>query len=118
LNQLFITSQAEVVTSKAGKDYELTNVAVTKADGEKLITVSSFTSGAIKKNKTELLMSIPYKQKKELDYSASVSKYGDYLLIPVTCMDYNDTTYGWRGKLISINWYVADMNGKVLAQFK
>jgi len=35
LNQLFITSQAEVVTSKAGKDYELTNVAVTKADGEK-----------------------------------------------------------------------------------
>lgn len=89
-----------------------------KADGEKLITVSSFTSGAIKKNKTELLMSIPYKQKKELDYSASVSKYGDYLLIPVTCVDYNDTTYGWRGKLISINWYVADMNGKVLAQFK
>jgi hypothetical protein len=89
-----------------------------KADGEKLITVSSFTSGAIKKNKTELLMSIPYKQKKELDYSASVSKYGDYLLIPVTCVDYNDTTYGWRGKMISINWYVADMNGKVLAQFK
>ncbi len=35
LNQLFITSQAEVVTSKAGKDYELTNVAVTKAEGEK-----------------------------------------------------------------------------------
>ncbi len=89
-----------------------------KADGKNFITVSSFTSGAIKQNKTKLLMSIPYKQKKDLDYSASVSKYGDYLLIPVTCKDYNDTTYGWRGKLISITWYVADMNGKVLAQLK
>ncbi len=89
-----------------------------KADGKNFITVSSFTSGAIKQNKTKLLMSIPYKQKKDLDYSASVSKYGDYLLIPVTCMDYNDTTYGWRGKFISITWYVADMDGKVLAQLK
>ncbi len=89
-----------------------------KADGKNFITVSSFTSGAIKQNKTKLLMSIPYKQKKDLDYSASVSKYGDYLLIPVTCKDYNDTTYGWRGKLISITWYVADMDGKVLAQLK
>ncbi|TDM07336.1 isoleucine--tRNA ligase [Macrococcus lamae] len=35
LNQLFITSQAEVVTVETGKAYELTTVAVDKADGEK-----------------------------------------------------------------------------------
>lgn len=89
-----------------------------KADGKKLITVSSFTSGTNKNNKNKLLMSIPYKQKKELDYSASVSKYGEYLLIPVTCMDYNDTSYGWRGKCVSVTWYVADTAGKILAQFQ
>ncbi len=89
-----------------------------KADGKELITVSSFTSGTNNNNKTKLLMNIPYKQKKELDYSASVNKYGDYLLIPVTCMDYNDTTYGWRGKCVSVTWYVADTDGKILAQFQ
>jgi hypothetical protein len=89
-----------------------------KADGKEMITVSSFASGTNKNKNPKLLMNIPFKQKKKYDYSATVSKYGDYLLIPVTCMDYNDASYGWRGKVISVTWYIADTNGKILASLK
>ncbi|GAA4295011.1 hypothetical protein GCM10023142_32500 [Anaerocolumna aminovalerica] len=82
-----------------------------------LITVSRFTSGTNKKNLIKSFINLSYKQKKEFDYSASVKKYGNYLLIPVTCMDYNDTSYGWRGRC-SVTWYVADLDGKILAQFQ
>ena len=89
-----------------------------KADGKESIIVSRFTSGTDKKNLVKSFINIPLKQDKKYDYIARVSKYGDYLIIPVTCMDYNDTTYGWRGKLVSITWFVADTNGKILAQFQ
>jgi len=89
-----------------------------KADGKESIIVSRFTSGTDKKNLVKAFINIPLKQDKKYDYIARVSKYGDYLIIPVTCMDYNDTTYGWRGKLVSITWFVADTNGKILAQFQ
>jgi hypothetical protein len=89
-----------------------------KADGKKLIVVSHFTSGTNKSNLVKSFINLSYKQKKEFSYSASVKKYGDFLLIPVTCMDYNDTSYGWRGRCVSITWYVADSDGKILAQFQ
>ena len=89
-----------------------------KADGKELITISRFTSGTNKKNLVKSFINLSYKQKEEYDYSASVKKYGDYLLIPVTCMDYTDTSYGWRGRCVSITWYVADSEGKILAQFQ
>lgn len=90
----------------------------TKADGKAFITVSRFTSGTNKTNLEKSFIKLSVKQSKKYDYSADVIKYGDYLLIPVTCMDYNDTSYGWRGKCISIKWFVADSDGKVLAQFQ
>jgi len=88
-----------------------------KADGKELITVSRVTSGT---NKDDLksFCKISYKQNKKYDYSASVKKYGDYFLIPVTCMDYNDNSYGWRGRCVSITWYVVSSGGKILAQFQ
>jgi len=89
-----------------------------KVDGEELITVSRFTSGTNKKNLVKSFINLFYKQKKKLDYSASVKEYNDYLLIPVTCMDYNDTSYGWRGRCVSVTWYVADSDGKILVQFQ
>lgn len=89
-----------------------------KADGKELITVSRFTSGTNKNNLVKSFINLSYKQKKEFDYSASVKKYGNYLLIPVTCMDYNNTSYGWRGRCVSVTWYVADSDGKILAQFQ
>jgi uncharacterized membrane protein len=89
-----------------------------KADGKELIVVSRFTSGTNKGNLVKSFISLSYKQKKEFDYSASIKKYGDFLLIPVTCMDYNDTSFGWRGRCVSVTWYVADSDGRILAQFK
>lgn len=89
-----------------------------KADGKGSVVVSRFTSGTNKKNLVETFINISYKQKKEFEYSASVKEYGNYLLIPVTCMDYSDTSNGWRGRYVSVTWYVADSDGKILAQFQ
>lgn len=88
-----------------------------KTDGTESIVVSRFTSGTNKENLVESFIRIPYKQKKEFEYSASVKEYGNYLLIPVTCMDYNANN-GWRGRCVSVTWYVADSDGKILAQFQ
>lgn len=88
-----------------------------KADGKKLITVSRFTSGTDQNNLVKSFIKLTYKQEKEYDYSARVKRYGDYLLIPVTCMDYNANN-GWRGRYVSITWYVADLDGKILAQLQ
>lgn len=88
------------------------------ADGKASITVAAFTSGTNKKNLVKDFITISYKQDKSLSYSASVKQLGDYLLIPVQCMDYNDASYGWRGKCVSITWYVADLDGKSLATFQ
>lgn len=89
-----------------------------KADGKESINISRFTSGTNKKGFIKSFITISYKQNKKYDYYASVKKLGDYLLIPVTCMDYNDASYGWRGRYVGITWYVADSTGKILTQFK
>ncbi|MFT4146188.1 MAG: DUF5050 domain-containing protein [Mobilitalea sp.] len=88
-----------------------------KTDGKESIVVSRFTSGTNKENLVKSFINISYKQKEEFEYSASVKKYGKYLLIPVTCMDYNANN-GWRGRYVSVTWYVADSQGKILAQFQ
>jgi hypothetical protein len=88
-----------------------------KADGKDLITVSRFTSGTNQDNLVTSFINISHKQKKNLDYSARVIKYGNYLLIPVKCMDFNDTSR-WRGICVSVTWYVADSDGKILAKFQ
>ncbi len=89
-----------------------------KADGKELITVSRFTTGTNQKNLVKSFINISHKQNKKYDYSASVRQEGDYLLIPVTAMDFNDNTYGWRGKCVGITWFVADTDGKILTQFR
>ena len=87
-----------------------------KPDGKELITVSCFTSGTNKNNWVKSLINISYKQKKKYDYITSVKRYGDYLLIPVKCMDYKSTKVWW-GRCVSVTWYVADLDGKILARF-
>lgn len=89
-----------------------------KADGKESISISRFISGTNRKGLVKSFITISYKQNKKYDYYASVKKLGDYLLIPVTCMDYNDASYGWRGRCVGITWYVADSTGKILTQFK
>jgi hypothetical protein len=88
-----------------------------KADGKDLITISRFTSGTNKEDLVKAFARLTYKQKKNYSYSAGIRKYGDYLLIPVTCMDYNNAG-SWRGRCVSVIWYVISSDGKILAQFQ
>jgi len=87
-------------------------------DKKKYITLSRFTSGTNYKNLVTDFIKIAYTPNSKLDYSAGITALGKYLLIPVECIDYNDPDYGWRGKVISIKWYVADLNGKILTDFQ
>lgn len=89
-----------------------------KLDKKKYITLSRFTSGTNYKNLVTDFIKIAYTPNSKLDYSAGITALGNYLLIPVECIDYNDPAYGWRGKVISIKWYVADLNGKILTDFQ
>ncbi|MDD3173759.1 MAG: DUF5050 domain-containing protein [Herbinix sp.] len=88
-----------------------------KPVSKKYITVSQFTSGTDKKNLIKNFMKISYKQNSTLNYTANVKKLGNYFLVSVETVDYNDATYGWRGHYIGIKWYVADADGKVITSF-
>lgn len=90
----------------------------TKDEKNGLISISRFTSGTNKKNLVDSFIKFTYKYNKKYDYSTTVKKYGDYLLIPLRATDYNDSSRGWRGKVISVTWYVFDSEGKMLTQFK
>jgi hypothetical protein len=82
------------------------------------ITISRYTSGTNYKNLDSDFIKIANTKNSTLDYTAGVTSLGKYLMIPVKCTDYNDADYGWRGKVISIKWYVADSSGKVLTNFQ
>ncbi len=88
-----------------------------KQVSKKYIMVSFFQSGTNKKNLTENFIKISYKQKKDLTYNASVKSLGNYLIMPVQCIDYKDGNYGWRGKILQEKWYVFDQKGKLLSTF-
>lgn len=90
----------------------------TKSVGMKYITVSRFTSGTNYKNNINNFIKLPFPQDKKLSYVPGIKSLGDYLLLSVTCIDYDDSSYGWRGNTLKINWYVADHNGKVLTHFE
>lgn len=90
----------------------------TNADGKEWITVSRFTSGTNQKGLNKSFIKLSYLQDKKYEYSAKIKKYGDYLLIPVTCMDYNDTSYSWRGRFVSVTWFVVNSDGTLLTQFQ
>ncbi len=88
------------------------------ADGKEWITVYRSTSGTIRSKTDKPFIRLSYRQEEEYDYYASVRRYGDYLLIPVTCMDYRDNSNGWRGRIVGVSWYVYGSDGKLLAQFQ
>ncbi|SFR76139.1 DUF5050 domain-containing protein [Anaeromicropila populeti] len=86
-------------------------------NNQNYITVSRFSSGTDKKNLKKNFIKFSYKQNSNLTYYADVEKLGSYFLVYVERIDYNDTSYGWRGKYVGIQWYVADAKGKVVANF-
>lgn len=84
----------------------------------KKILISRFTSGTDRETLTKNFISIPFKQKAGIDYSVSMKTVGIYNMICVTGIDFTDASYGWRGKLVSINWYVTDGAGTLLGSFQ
>ncbi|MDD7640884.1 MAG: DUF5050 domain-containing protein [bacterium] len=84
---------------------------------KKKIVLSRFNSGTDREVLTSFL-TIPFKQKANISYSVSIKQVGIYYAICVTGRDFTDMSYGWRGKLVSMNWYIADSNGKALRSFQ
>ncbi|HEX3076035.1 MAG TPA: DUF5050 domain-containing protein [Lachnospiraceae bacterium] len=85
---------------------------------KKYISVSYFDSGTNRRNLKKDFIKFSYKQGSKLTYSASVKKLGDYFLVYVERIDYDDSNYGWRGRYAGITWYVADSDGKIVGSFK
>ena len=84
----------------------------------KKIEISRFKSGTDRETLTKNFISISFKQKKNVSYTVSIRQVGIYNLVCVTGTDFTDQTYGWRGKLTGINWYITDGAGTVLGSFK
>lgn len=85
---------------------------------KKKIVISRFNSGTDRETLTKNFISISFKQKANISYSVSMRQVGIYNMICVTGIDFTDVSYGWRGKLVSINWYVTDGAGTVLGSFQ
>lgn len=100
--------------------YEILGDKTYMADtsSKKKIVISRFNSGTDRETLTKNFISIPFKQKANISYSVSMKQVGIYNMICVTGIDYTDMSYGWRGKLVSINWYVTDGAGTVLGSFQ
>lgn len=85
---------------------------------KKKITISRFASGTDRETLTKNFISIPFKQKENVSYSVSMKPLGIYNMVCVTGTDFTDASYGWRGRLVSINWYVTDGAGTLLGSFQ
>lgn len=85
---------------------------------KKKIVISRFTSGTERETLTKNFISIPFKQKANVNYSVSMKTVGIYNMVCVTGIDFTDQTYGWRGRRVSIDWYVTDGAGTLLGSFR
>ncbi|MDD7176753.1 MAG: DUF5050 domain-containing protein [Lachnospiraceae bacterium] len=84
----------------------------------KKIVISRFTSGTDRETLTKGFISIPFKQKSNVSYGVSLKQIGIYNMVCVTGRDYTDASYGWRGKLVSIDWFITDGAGTLLGSFR
>lgn len=85
---------------------------------KKKIVISRFTSGTDRENLTKSFISIPFKQKTGVSYAVSLIQTGIYNMVCVIGRDYTDVSYGWRGKLTSIDWFITDGAGTLLGSFQ
>ena len=85
---------------------------------KKKIVISRFTSGTDRETLTKNCITIPFKQKSNVNYSVSMKPVGNYNMVCVTGIDFTDQTYGWRGRRVSIDWYVTDGAGTLLGSFR
>lgn len=84
---------------------------------KKKITISRFNSGTAKETLTNNFISFAFKQKANVTYTVRMKQVGIYNMVCVIGTDYTDASYGWRGKLVSIDWFITDGAGTVLGSF-
>ena len=84
---------------------------------KKKIVISRFNSGTDRETLTKNFISIPFKQKAGISYSVSMKQVGIYNMICVTGTDFSPK-YGWRGKTVSVNWFITDGAGTLLGSFQ
>ncbi len=84
----------------------------------KKIVISRFKSGTDRETLTKNFITISFKQKKNISYTVDIRQVGIYNLVCVKGTDYSKASYGWRGKLTSVNWYITDGAGTLLGSFK
>ena len=84
----------------------------------KKIVISRFKSGTNRETLTKNFITISFKQKKNISYTVDIRQVGIYNLVCVKGTDYSKASYGWRGKLTSVNWYITDGAGTLLGSFK
>ena len=84
---------------------------------KKKIVISRFNSGTDRETLTKKFISIPFKQKAGISYSVSMKQVGIYNMICVTGTDFSPK-YGWRGKTVSVNWFITDGAGTLLGSFQ
>jgi hypothetical protein len=108
------------LTLEAGVDYTVMGdkTYMANTSNKKKIVISRFRSGTARETLTKNFITIPFTQKKNISYTVSVKQVGIYNVVCVSGTNYTDASYGWRGKLTSINYYVTDGAGTVLGSFK
>lgn len=116
------TGKKEKYSLKFEKDISYTVLGdktyMADTSDKKKIVISRFTSGTERETLTKNFITIPFKQKANVNYSVSMKTEGVYNMICVTGRDFTDQTYGWRGRLDSIDWYVTDGAGTILGSFR
>lgn len=85
---------------------------------KKKIVISRFKSGTAQETLTKNFITIPFKQKANISYSVSMRQVGIYNMVCVTGTDFTDQSYGWRGKVVSVDWYITDGAGTLLGSFR
>lgn len=78
------------------------------------IAISRFTSGTNRKNLRKNFITIPLKQNTKYSYYGTIKKLGSYNVIAIEVLDFTDYSYGWKGRLDSVKWYIADSSGKII----
>jgi hypothetical protein len=105
---------------EAGVDYSVLGdkTYMSNTSNKKKIVISRFNSGTDRETMTANFITIPFTQKKNVSYTVNVKQVGIYNVVCVTGTNYTDTSYGWKGKLTSVNYYATDGAGTVLGSFQ
>lgn len=85
---------------------------------EKQVVISRFNSGTEWETLTKNFITLPFRQQTGVSYAVKMKEIGIYNMIYIVGTDYSDMSYGWRGRLVSVDWFATDGAGTVLGSFQ